>query len=525
MAHNIMLQGTMSGVGKSLMTAALCRIFLQDGYSVAPFKSQNMALNSYVTKDGLEMGRAQVLQAFASGKEPDIRMNPILLKPSDETGSQVIVNGKVRGDYKAGEYFRLKEGLKEDILKAYESLEKENDIVVIEGAGSPAEINLKKGKNSSVDSPDIVNMGLAEMVDAPVILIGDIDPGGVFAQLYGTVMLLGEDERKRIKGIFINKFRGDRTLLEGGLRQIEDITGIPVLGVIPYTKVYLDEEDSLSERLKRDRHDRLIDVAVIRMPFISNYTDLDPLDRSPLTGVRYVDRVEDLKRPDVVILPGSKNTVSDLKWLKSSGIASSIRALSEDTMILGICGGFQMLGNSIYDEKTGECEEGLGLLNVKTVFKDSDEKVRRLSKAKILDGIFKDLCIEGYEIHMGMTGPDERSCNDASEDTGKCADECFCMKDDGNTDGFIKGDIIGTYIHGLFDNGSLIPVLEDHILKKRGLKREMLKTAPMYTKEPEGKVKITDHNLYREEQIDLLADTVRKNADMDAIYRIMGLRG
>ena len=260
MTKNLMIQGTMSGVGKSLLTAALCRIFQQDGYRVAPFKSQNMALNSYITQDGLEMGRAQVVQARAAGKEPDVRMNPILLKPSSDVGSQLIVGGKVRGEYRAADYFKMKQSLIPDVLAAYHSLAQENDILVIEGAGSPAEINLKQD--------DIVNMGLAKLVDAPVLLVGDIDRGGVFAQLYGTLELLEPDERARVAGCIINKFRGDVGLLKPGLTMLEEKTNIPVLGVVPYATVDLEDEDSLAPCLDQTEARRPVDIAVLRLPCV-----------------------------------------------------------------------------------------------------------------------------------------------------------------------------------------------------------------------------------------------------------------
>ena len=269
----IMVQGTMSGAGKSLLCAALCRIFAQDGWRVAPFKSQNMALNSFVTRDGLEMGRAQVVQAQAAGVEPDVRMNPILLKPSSDIGSQVIVNGEVRGQMPAAEYFRRKKQLIPDILAAYNSLAEDFDIIVIEGAGSPAEINLK--------ADDIVNMGLAKLVDAPVLLVGDIDRGGVFAQLIGTVMLLEEDERQMVKGLIINKFRGDKTILDPGVAQLEEKAGIPVVGVAPYLNIQVEDEDSLTERFDRKQEVDLIDIAVIRVPRISNFTDFNVFEQMP----------------------------------------------------------------------------------------------------------------------------------------------------------------------------------------------------------------------------------------------------
>ena len=317
-AECIMVQGTMSGAGKSLLTAALCRIFLQDGLRVAPFKSQNMALNSYVTPDGLELGRAQAMQAEAAGLECDVRMNPILLKPSSEMGSQVIVNGEVRGQYSAKEYFRMKKSLIPDILSAYRSLAEENDVIVIEGAGSPAEINLRED--------DIVNMGLAELVDAPVLLTGDIDRGGVFAQLYGTVALLRPEERNRLAGLVINKFRGDLSLLQPGLRQIEELTQIPVVGVVPFLNVDLDEEDSLAPMLSAREKQGEIDIAVIRLPHISNFTDFAPLCDHPSLGLRFVDRPGQLGVPDLLILPGTKNTMGDLLWLRNAGLEQEILA-------------------------------------------------------------------------------------------------------------------------------------------------------------------------------------------------------
>ena len=312
MAKCIMVQGTMSGAGKSLLVTALCRIFRQDGYRVAPFKSQNMALNSYITRDGLEMGRAQVAQAEAAGIEPDVRMNPILLKPSSDTGSQLIVNGEVRGLYRAVDYFKMKKSLIPDILEAFESLSKENDIIVLEGAGSPVEINLK--------SDDIVNMGMAKLVNAPVILVGDIDRGGVFAQLYGTVELLEPEERQRIVGTVINKFRGDVKILQPGLSMLEEKTHLPVLGVVPMLEVDVDDEDSLSARLSKSGKVGLVDVAVIRLPRLSNFTDFNPLERMEEVSLRYVGSVGELGHPDLIILPGTKNTMDDLRWLRQSGL-------------------------------------------------------------------------------------------------------------------------------------------------------------------------------------------------------------
>ena len=334
----------MSGAGKSLLVTALCRIFAQDGWRVAPFKSQNMALNSYVTRDGLEMGRAQAAQAEAAGLDCDVRMNPILLKPSSDMGSQLIVNGRVQGEYSAAAYFRMKKSLIPEIRAAYDSLAAENDILVIEGAGSPAEINLR--------ADDIVNMGLAEMVDAPVLLAGDIDRGGVFAQLYGTVALLQPRERQRIVGLIVNKFRGDVGLLQPGLEQIRELTGIPVLGVIPWLKVDIDDEDSLSPRLERAERQGLLDIAVVRLPHIANFTDFAPLEEHPALGLRYVDRPEKLGEADLVILPGTKATMEDLRWLRQTGLEAAIRERAgKESPVLGVCGGYQMLGKTLSDQR------------------------------------------------------------------------------------------------------------------------------------------------------------------------------
>ena len=486
MAKRIMIQGTMSGAGKSLLVTALCRIFTQDGYRTAPFKSQNMALNSFITADGKEMGRAQVLQAQAAGKEPDVRMNPILLKPSSDVGSQVIVNGEVRGDYRAADYLRMKGRLIPDILRAYEGLAAENDILVIEGAGSPAEINLK--------ADDIVNMGLAELVNAPVALVGDIDPGGVFAQLYGTVALLEERERRRIVGTIINKFRGDVSLLEPGLQMLEELTGVPVLGVVPYTRVDLDDEDSLSPRFDRREAGRPVDIAVIRLPHISNFTDFAPLERHPALGLRYVEREKELGTPDFLILPGTKNTMGDLKWMRQNGLEAAVRRLWEQEIpILGVCGGYQMLGRRLSDPEGAEFggeTAGMGLLPADTRF--ARRKTTVQTEATVSAGPFAGAKLLGYQIHMGRTETEA---------------EPFCVLPDGTADGAVSGLVFGTYLHGLFDSGELTAALADWLLRRKGL-------------EPVP-VQVETHRDYQERQLDLLADTVRKSLDMAAIYRAM----
>ena len=489
-ARCIMVQGTMSGAGKSLLCAALCRIFAQDGYRVAPFKSQNMALNSFVTRDGLEMGRAQVVQAQAAGIEPDVRMNPILLKPSSDVGSQVIVNGEVRGQMPAAAYFRMKKSLIPDILAAYNSLAEDVDIIVIEGAGSPAEINLK--------ADDIVNMGLARLVDAPVLLAGDIDRGGVFAQLYGTVALLEPDERARIKGLIINKFRGDVEILRPGLAMLEEKTHLPVLGVVPYLKVDIEDEDSLSERLDTGKTVKPLDLAIVRLPHISNFTDFMPLEQHPLLGVRYVQNARALGTPDLILLPGTKNTIDDLLWLRQSGLEPALLKLAaRGTPVFGVCGGYQMLGESLADPMGSESGHphtlrGLGLLPTRTVF--TAQKHRTQTHAIAAAGPFAGAALTGYEIHTGRTVVEG---------------EPFDTLADGTPEGCVCGNVFGTYLHGLFDTGELTEKLTEFLCRRKGIRPEAAALVPMAA--------------YREQQYNKLADGVRAALDMAAIYKAMGM--
>ena len=483
MAKSIMIQGTMSNAGKSLLCAGLCRIFRQDGYRVAPFKSQNMALNSFITADGGEMGRAQVVQAEAAGIPPDVRMNPILLKPTTDVGSQVIVNGRVLGNIRAKDYYKRKLEFVPDIMEAYRSLEEEFDVIVLEGAGSPAEINLKQD--------DIVNMGMAKLADAPVLLVGDIDRGGVFAQLYGTVALLEPDERARIKGTIVNKFRGDVSILEPGIKQLEDLCGVPVAGVVPYLHVDIDDEDSLTERFHTSSQRKLIDVAVIRLPRISNFTDFSPFERYENVSLRYVGKTEDLKDPDLIILPGTKSTIADLLWLRQSGLEASIlKAASAGVPVFGVCGGFQMLGRRIADpngvEAAGVTEiAGMGLLDTETVF--YGEKVQTQTKGVLsgISGIFRGLNgleYEGYEIHMGRGGEKGAPVVD-------------------------KGSVYGSYVHGIFDKGGICDEILRALCDRRGVDFAALGSF--------------DANEYKERQYDLLADGVRSGLNMDFVYKVL----
>ena len=541
-----MIQGTMSGAGKSILTAGILRVLRQDGYRVAPFKSQNMALNSYVTREGLEMGRAQVVQAAAAGMEPSADMNPILLKPMGDTTSQVIVNGRPIGKMRAADYYKVKKSLVPDILAAYERLRERADIIVIEGAGSPVEINLREG--------DFVNMGLAEMVDAPVLIAGNIDPGGVFAQLLGTIQLLRPEERARVKGLIINKFRGDVSLLQPGLDMFAEYCDIPFAGVVPWIRLDLDEEDSMSEKLAGRGAgagaDTSVDIAVIRLPYISNYTDFAPLERHPGVTVRYVAEASLLGQPDLIILPGTKNTISDLRWFRESGMEARIRDEAGRSLLIGICGGFQMLGRRILDplgSETGGTEDGLGLLTVETLF-SADKYTRQVhGAARQLPGVWAPLSglpVSGYEIHMGRTeyladrdkgtsvfaqltdgGPDV-----AVTPAGETPDVAVTPAEE-NPDGAVCGNVLGTYLHGVFDETPFRSALIDLLRKrKEGTCSETGAAEALHVR--------SSHTLsgresafsgiesawqIQDRQLDMLADVLRESLDWELIYRAIGI--
>lgn len=493
MAKSIMIQGTMSNAGKSLITAGLCRIFKQDGYRVAPFKSQNMALNSFITREGLEMGRAQVVQAQACGTEPSVLMNPILLKPTTDMGSQVIVNGEVVGNMRAMDYFKKKRDYIPVIQSAYRKLADSCDIVVIEGAGSPAEINLKKD--------DIVNMGMAKIANAPVLLVGDIDRGGVFAQLYGTVKLLETEEQNRIRGLIINKFRGDKKILEPGLAMLRDLCGKRVLGVVPYADVDIEEEDSLAESLSQKEVTAAIDIAVIRLPRISNFTDFQALTLENAVSVRYVEKYAELGKPDVIVLPGTKNTIKDMKWLRESGLEAAIlRLAKQDTIIFGICGGYQMLGEQIVDKAGVEGESsirGLGLLPMRTEFETEKTRTQVTGQVADMDGAFAALSgkkVSGYEIHMGKSM------------IGEGAIVPLTLSDK-KRDGCIRENVMGTYLHGIFDEADFRSAFVKMLCEKKGIDCE----------ETSG----LSFAQYREQQFDKLAAVLRESLDMEAIYKIL----
>lgn len=483
MAKIIMVQGTMSNAGKSLLSTALCRIFRQDGYSVAPFKSQNMALNSFVTTEGLEMGRAQVVQAEACGILPSVQMNPVLLKPTTDVGSQIIVNGEVIGNMTAAQYHSYKPQLFSTVLRAFHQLCDKYDVVVIEGAGSPAEINLRQN--------DIVNMGFATSVGAPVLLVGDIDRGGVFAQLMGTIALLPPEERRLIKALVINKFRGDVTLLQPGLdmlsHQLQPYGDFPFAGVVPYCNVDIDDEDSLSTRLCKSKIPKAIDIAVIRLPKISNFTDFTAFERFENVSLRYISSVSELGQPDMILLPGTKSTISDLLWLRESGLSTAILKASNSAIVFGICGGYQMLGRQLLDPlgvESGGAVNGLSLLPISTIY--GEKKTRTQTQGTICNltgalSALNGLEYAGYEIHMGASGSHSAVIN--------------C------------GNVYGTYVHGIFDSGDIANTIIQILCQRKGISFD--------------KLSHFDLSEYKEQQYQKLADTVRASLDMELIYQIL----
>lgn len=486
--HPLMLAGTGSDVGKSIIAAAFCRIFLQDGYHPAPFKAQNMALNSYATPEGLEIGRAQAVQAEAAGVPCHTDMNPLLLKPSSDHTSQVVLNGRPIGNRNAYEYFRRegREELRKEVHAAFDRLAARYNPVVMEGAGSISEINLR-------DS-DLVNLPMAMHARADVILVADIDRGGVFASVYGSVMLLRPEERKHIKGILINKFRGDIRLFESGVKMLEDLCGVPVVGVVPYYKdIYIEEEDSVMLQTKNIRAGQgKVNVAVVLLRHLSNFTDFNVLERDPRVHLFYTNNTDELMKADIILLPGSKSTLSDLYELRRNGVAQAIvRAHREGATVMGICGGYQLMGREVCDPDhvEGEIERlpGLGLLPVST--RMQGEKVTRQVRFRFLED--SAVC-EGYEIHMGTTTP--------------LADVPVSPLNhlaDGREDGyFVDRTCMGTYVHGILDNPSVIDYLLEPFADK------LKETA-------------FDYKAFKEEQYDKLAAHVRKHVDLPLIYQIL----
>jgi len=491
----IMIQGTGSSVGKSILVAALCRIFKQDGYTVSPYKSQNMSLNSYITLDGKEMGRAQVLQAYAAGIEPQAFMNPILLKPTADTKCQVIVNGKVYNNNTAEQYHNLKPIFKDMLKEQFIKLENQFDIIVMEGAGSPAEINLR--------DRDIVNMGMAELVDAPVLIVGDIDKGGVFASLAGTMLLLTEDEKARVKGTIINKFRGDINLLNPGIDMIEDIIKRPNLGVVPYFRLTLEDEDGAMVDINK-KVTAPIDIAVIMLPHISNFTDVDCLKCEEDVSVRFISSRSEFGNPDLLILPGSKNTIDDLITIRNSGLEEEIINYSKEGILIGICGGYQMIGQKISDplniESNAESIKGMGILDTETIIES--EKVMTRVEGQITLPQFKG-SIYGYEIHMGKTIVDggSNSFININKENGMEVNKIDGVFNE-------KENVFGTYIHGILDSTGFREYLLNKIRAKKSINQ---RKSPVY----EG---------FRDDEINKLADIVREAIDIDKIYEIMNLK-
>lgn len=486
-----MIVGTSSGAGKSITVTALCRVLTKDGYKVSPFKSQNMALNSFVTKSGLEMGRAQVVQAYACMIEPEAYMNPILLKPTTDRKIQIIVNGKSIGNMSGIEYGKFKTSLKPEIMKSYDYIRENYDISILEGAGSPVEINIK--------GEDIANMKMAEMADSPVILVADIDRGGVFASIYGTIMLMSEKERARVKGVIINKFRGDIKILKSGLEEIEKLTGVPVIGVMPYTNVDIEDEDSVTERFKRLQKKKGINISVIKLKHISNFTDIDALRMVEDINIKYINSVDEMGEEDIIIIPGTKNTIDDLKELKDNGIATEIiKASKNGKVIIGICGGFQMLGEKIKDPYGIESEikeiPGLGLLELETVMEKEKNTTQYEGKLSNCTGLLEGLEgeeIKGYEIHQGVTFGNESKVNDE--------DRIVTI---------IKGEnIFATYLHGIFENEKITRNILNKVRAKKGIELQM---------------KGITFDEYREQQLDKLEKIFRENVDIDKIYEILG---
>lgn len=501
MTKAIQICGTGSGVGKSVICAGLCRLFYRDSYTVSPFKAQNMALNSYVTLDGGEIGRAQAEQAYAARISPSVHMNPILIKPNKDTKAQIIVQGKSIGNMSAAEYMKAKKNLLKYVYESYNKLRRRYQLIVIEGAGSPAEINLKQH--------DFVNMKMAEYADANVILVGDIDKGGVFASIVGTLELLDEHERDRIKGFIINKFRGDKRLLLSGIRFLEKRTGKKVLGVIPYFKdIKISEEDSLSldnntiddtrYTIKKNK----INIAVIKLPHISNFTDFDALEREPGVKLRYVKTPQELDGADVIIIPGTKNTISDLAWLKKSGLAQKILNTQysiPNTCLIGICGGFQMLGKTINDPYSIESSlkkiNGLGLFNMAT-FLSRRKKTYQVTGS---DTVW-NTDISGYEIHHGQTvftGPQGPAFIIIKRSNSSIRLEDGCISKNNRA--------WGTYIHGIFDNKNFRQMFLINAAKVKNCFSADFKFS----------------NFNREEEFDKLADLVKKNIDIGYLYRLL----
>lgn len=495
MSKSIMFLGTASSVGKSTIATAFCRYFKNKGMKVAPFKALNISLNSYVTEDGLEMGRAQVVQADACEIKPRAWMNPVLLKPSGNMKTQVIVNGKVKCNIDSYKYKELNKELKEVVKDTYEAISKEYDLIILEGSGSCAEINLKES--------DIANMHMAKVSNSPVILVADIDRGGVFASVVGTIMLLDKEERKKVKGVIINKFRGNMESFKPAMKQLEEIINIPVLGAMPYFSLDIEDEDSVTERISNKISNcKGIDIVVIRLPYMSNFTDFNSLSRLDNVSIRYIDNVQEIGDPHLVIIPGSKNTIDDIRFLKENGLYSKIISLEEKgTTILGICGGYQMMGNYIIDELGVEGEKrvegGFGFLPTTTKF--NKDKITKQSSGRIVSNIIEEINnieVSGYEIHNGETIVNN-------------PDNIFIKLSNGEVAGAIndKGNVIGTYLHGIFDNGDFIKQFIKTLINKNNLEED-------YNE-------VSTYREYKLNELDKLSKILDENIDMVKVKEIL----
>ncbi len=499
-AKTLMIQGTGSGVGKSIITAALCRAFYREGHKVAPFKAQNMSLNSYVTEEGGEIGRAQVYQAEACGIAPHVDMNPILLKPSADNNSQVIVMGKVMGQRNAKDYYAGRPNYIKEVAGAFDNLKNKYELIIMEGAGSPAEINLRKY--------DMVNMAMAEMADAPVLIVGDIDRGGVFAWMKGTLDLLTESEQKRVRGFLINQFRGDLDLLKPGITQFEEMTGKPILGVIPFdAELYVDEEDAIPHHSLPfvNSHPSVMDIAIVQLPHIANFTDFSPLVSDPGVAVRYIRSPVQAGRPDLLILPGTKNTIGDMQFIKEMGWNQYIQSFHEEGgLILGVCGGFQMLGTRLSDphhiESPIEEIAGLGLIQATTTM-EHEKITRRRIRPTLASSIFEQgLEVDGYEIHSGRTEFQKEYPLLFQPANGDCPYSLGLSNEEGN--------VIGTYLHGFLDNDPIREGLLKYVRERKDLPQ------------PEEKF---NYREFRSRQLDRLANLVTQSIDMNEVKRIIGL--
>lgn len=498
----IMFQGTASNVGKSVIAAGVCRLLYQDGYNVVPFKPQNMSLNSYIDEDGLEMGRAQVFQAEACNKIPHAYMNPILLKPCGNHISQVIVNGKSVGNMSSKEYGNYKKKLIPVLENIFRKLENSHDAVIMEGAGSPAEIN--------INSLDLSNMKMAEIADVPVILVADIDRGGVFASVVGTLELLSEEDRKRVKGVIINKFRGNKEYFQDGVKMLEEIIKMPVLGVVPYSDFKIDEEDGVSSKFSKKNEsfkDDCVNIEIIKLPHMSNYTDFEVFEHIEKVNVRYIgigerigyfDKEGNHYMPDMLIIPGSKNTVSDMEYLKRSGLYSEIEEYAlQKRLLAGICGGYQIMGNTI-DDRIGSDgvsgkSEGFGFFDMDTIFSENKITVQINGVFGKEEGYFEGLQgneISGYELHLGRKNKEEK-LNDKSGVN-------YEVKD---------GHLLGTYCHGFFDNIQFTSMLLNNIRKKKNL--------------DELEINKKTFQEIKMEEYDKLGEIIRENLDIKLLYKII----